>query len=93
MPTSPTSKAETVFTPFVDDAAVQTIGGLSFENGTQRIALHGSVDLTRDAAGLERARALQAVLTRIVDALRAHDLPEAVAELETPPEMVKNPFA
>lgn len=89
---TPTPKLDAGFTPFADDAAVQTIGGLSVENGTSCIALHGSIDLTRDAIGLERARALQATLTRIVDALSAQELPAAVAEPEKSPGMVKNPF-
>ena len=38
-------KADT-FEPFADDASVRTIGALSFENGTDRIALHGTLDLT-----------------------------------------------
>lgn len=89
----PKPKAETGFAPFADDAAVRTIGGLTVENGTTRIALHGSVDLTRDASGLERARTLRDALTEIVDALSAQDLPERVAEAERAPETVKNPFA
>ncbi len=86
-------KAETGFTPFADDAAAQTIGDLSIENGTSRITLHGSVDLTRDKSGLERARVLQTILTRIVEVLSDEALPEVVAETEKPPQMVKNPFA
>lgn len=82
-----------VFRPFADGAAVRTIGGLSLENGADRIAVHGSVDLTRDALGLERARALQAAVTAIVEALEGQSLPEAVAEAPKAPEVVKNPFA
>ena len=39
-------------TPFADDAASTSIGSLTVENGTDRIALSGSLDLTRDKAGL-----------------------------------------
>lgn len=81
------------FTPFADDAAVQTIGGLSLENGRDRIALHGSLDLGRDAEGLERARALAAALAAIVSALEAEPLPERVADEPRPADTVKNPFA
>ncbi|MCJ2084149.1 hypothetical protein [Methylobacterium sp. J-090] len=82
-----------VFRPFADEAAVQTIGGLSLENGRDRIAVHGSLDLTRDRAGLERARTLQAAVNAIVVALARAELPEAVADIAKSHETVKNPFA
>ncbi|MGU3541136.1 hypothetical protein [Methylobacterium sp. A54F] len=81
------------FAPFADDAAVQTLGGLSVENGQARIALHGSLDLTRDREGLARARALKATLDAIVRALERADLPEAVAEEPEATTPKANPFA
>lgn len=81
------------FRPFEDDAAVQTLGDLSIENGTTRIALHGSLDLTRDRRGLERALRLKTLLDDVVAALEAQDLPETVAERVDAPESVRNPFA
>ncbi|MCJ2095440.1 hypothetical protein MKK67_23480 [Methylobacterium sp. J-072] len=81
------------FEPFADDASVRTIGALSFENGTDRIALHGSLDLTKDKTGLAQARLLQSTLDAIVKALEAGDLPEAVAEApDEAPKTVANPF-
>ncbi len=84
---------EPAFTPFADAAAVRTIGALSFENGPDTIALHGSLDLTRDAAGLAQARALKSTVDAIVATLEAADLPPVIAESSTPPTRVKNPFA
>jgi hypothetical protein len=82
------------FTPFADDAGVRNIGALCFENGTDRIALHGSLDLTRDRTGLSHARLLKQTLDAIVKALEGEDLPETVAEApEAAPTSVKNPFA
>jgi hypothetical protein len=82
------------FEPFADEASVRTIGTLSFENGTDRIALHGSLDLTRDKAGLAQARLLKQTLDAIVAALEADELPEAVAEAgDVAPTSVPNPFA
>ncbi len=82
------------FAPFADAAGVRTIGALSFENGTDRIALHGSLDLTRDRTGLAQARLLRETLDAIVKALEADDLPETVAEApEAVPTSVPNPFA
>ena len=82
-----------VFRPFADAAAVRTIGGLCLENGRDRIAVHGSLDLTRDRMGLQRARALQAAITAIVDALADQAPSEAVAEAAKPATTVRNPFA
>lgn len=83
----------TKLVPFADDAATMAIGGLTMENGTARVALYGSLDLTRDKQGLAHARALQAVLNQVVQALEgAGALPDAVA----PPAAAKsvpNPFA
>ena len=82
------------FQPFADAAAVQTIGALSLENGPDRIAVHGSVDLTRDRTGLERARALQVAVNAIVAALAEADLPEDdLPENVAGTTTVRNPFA
>ncbi len=82
------------FHPFADDATARTIAGLSIENGTTRIALHGSLDIARDRAGLAQARLLQKTLAAIVESLEAEDLPERVAEPEdAAPRTVQNPFA
>ena len=82
----------TKLVPFADDAASVSIGTLTVENGTARVALYGSLDLTRDKPGLAHARALQAVLAAVVQQLEAaHDLPDAVAP--APAATVPNPFA
>jgi hypothetical protein len=82
------------FTPFADETTARAIEGLSVENGTARIALHGSLDITRDKAGLVQARRLRDTIEAIVQALEASDLPEKVAEApDAPPRTVRNPFA
>ena len=43
----------TKFTPFADDAASMAIDKLTIENGQQQISLYGSLDITRDKAGLQ----------------------------------------
>ena len=81
------------FTPYADDAASLSLGGLTMENGTERVALYGQLDLTRDKAGLRLARELKAVLDAVVRHLEAaHDLPDQVSPPEKP-RTVKNPFA
>lgn len=81
------------FKPFADDAASLGIGGeMTIENGTERVAIYGSLDLTRDKGGLALARQLKAVLDAAVRALEADKhLPDHVAPPEAPPT-VRNPF-
>ena len=82
----------TTLKPFADDAASVSIGELTIENGTDRIALYGSVDLTRDKQGLAHARALAALLDEAIRLLEADtSLPDAVPP-PVAPKTVKNPF-
>lgn len=81
------------FHPYADEAATMRIGGLTAENRLDRVSLHGSLDLTRDRAGLERARRLKALLDATLAALEAEAdrLPEAVETGRTT-DTVRNPF-
>jgi len=81
------------FRPFADEAVALRIGGLTAENRLDRVSLWGDLDLTRDRAGLQRARELRALLDAVVAALEGEGeaLPERVAPPE-PPSTVKNPF-
>jgi len=78
--------------PFADDSAAFELGDLKFENGRDRIACYGSLDLTRDKAGLALARQLQSVLASVIQVLEADtQLPDMIP----PPKKrgaVKNPF-
>jgi hypothetical protein len=81
------------FQPFSDDSTSLSIGEFTVENGTDKIALYGSLDVTRDKNGLKQAKALKAAVDAIVKALE-HDkaLPDESGPVE-PPQQVKNPFA
>ena len=80
-------------TPFADDEASVTIEKLTIENGTDCLALYGSLDITRDKQGLAYALALQAVLDRAVKFLTTtKDLPDRLAP-PPPPKTVGNPFS
>ena len=79
--------------PFADDTTSIGIGELTVENGTDRVSLGGSLDITRDKQGLAHARALQALLAQAIGCLEAEkNLPDAVP----PPAAAKtvaNPFS
>ena len=79
-------------TPYANDSAAIEVGDLKLENGRDRIACYGSLDLTRDKAGLALARQLQTVLAAVVQALEGD---AALPDTIPPPKkqgMVKNPF-
>ena len=79
--------------PYADDAASLQIGEPTLENGRERVAAYGSLDLTRDRAGLAHARALKAALEEVARALEADPrLPGQVAPPQAPTR-AKNPFA
>jgi len=77
--------------PYADDAASVTIGDLTLENGQDCVTVGGSLDLTRDQAGLAHARALKAALDAIMHVLESNaTLPDKVAPPKAATE-VKNP--
>jgi hypothetical protein len=79
-------------TPFANEADSMQIGELTMENGTDRIALYGNLDLTRDKDGLKNARLLKTLLDQIVKTLESDkNLPDKIAPPKKP-EQVKNPF-
>jgi len=82
------------FQPFADDSASLSIGEFTIENGTDKVALYGSLDLSRDQSGLQQAKALKAAVDAIVKALE-QDKPlheEGGSGLTEAPQQVKNPF-
>ena len=80
------------FIPFADDAASLSIGSLTVENGTDRVAIYGSLDLTRDKQGLAHALALKALLDDAVKRLQADKGLPAAPPLDAP-KKVPNPFS
>lgn len=78
--------------PYADDAGAMKIGDIEVENGTDRVALYGSIDLTRDKKGLEHARRLRDLLAAVVQSLEAEaDLPDQIPPPK-PTDTVENPF-
>jgi hypothetical protein len=84
--------AMTDLKPFADDATSVTLGGLTIENGSDRLALYGTAEITRDKTGLALARQLRAIISQAVAVLEKDDLPDEIAP-SAQPTAVKNPFA
>ncbi|WP_431858290.1 hypothetical protein [Azospirillum sp.] len=79
--------------PFANESDSVGIADLTVENRTDRVALYGSLDLTRDKDGLKNARALRDLLDRVVTALEAEkDLPDRIPPPKAT-DSVDNPFA
>jgi len=78
--------------PFADDSAATSVGDMRLENGRDRVAVYGSLDLTRDQAGLALAREMRTMLDAVIQVLEADSaLPAAVAPPKRPGK-VPNPF-
>lgn len=80
--------------PFADDEGASAVGGLSIENGTERVVISGSVEIARNAEGLERARDLKRLMDDLVSELEAGGAPQRLAAAgQATVDEVKNPFA
>lgn len=80
------------FTPYQNEEQSLAIDELTVENRLDRISVYGAVELTRDKAGLQHAKALKEVIDAVVATLEQDkNLPEHV-EVK-PTDKVKNPFA
>lgn len=79
------------FDAFQNEADSLVIDELTIENRLDRISLYGSVQITRDQAGLRHARDLRALLDAVLVVLEGETLPEHIAIV--PPDETDNPFA
>lgn len=85
-----------MFKPYSNDDDVLNIQGdaLTVSNGTARVVVNGTLELTRDQRGLKAALALKDAVDAIVAALQADSqLPAKVKdEPDAKPGVVRNPF-
>jgi hypothetical protein len=85
-----------VFNAYSNDADVLNIQGdaLTITNGTLRVVLSGTLELTKDKRGLKAALALKQAVDSAVAALQAQkDLPERIKdEPDAKPGVIDNPF-
>ena len=75
---------------FANESETFDIGKLTIENRTDRVTIYGSLDVTRDQAGLQAAKELKATVDAIVAFLEGENLPEQIV-FKTATEK-KNPF-
>jgi hypothetical protein len=75
---------------FENESETVDIGKLTIENRTDRVTIYGSLDVTRDQAGLAAAKELKATLDAVVAFLEGQTLPEHI-QIKAPGE-IKNPF-
>ena len=85
-----------MFKPYSNDDDVLNIQGdaLTLTNGTTRVVLNGTLELTQDQRGLKAALALKEAVDAIVASLQAQTgLPAKVKdEPDAKPGVVANPF-
>ena len=85
-----------MFKAYSNDDDVLNIQGdaLTVSNGTTRVVLNGTLDITKDKRGLKAALALKEALDGIVAALQAEaKLPDQVKEEpDAKPGVIDNPF-
>ena len=75
---------------FQNESEALEFGRLSVENRTDRVTIYGSLEVTRDKAGLALAQQLKEIADAIVAFLERDDLPEHIV-FKAPTEK-KNPF-
>jgi len=82
-----------IIKPFGDDSGSVGIGGLTIENGLDRVVLYGGLEITRDRAGLGLARELAELLNAAVAVLSADpSLPYHGPAEAANSAIVRNPF-
>lgn len=85
-----------MFKAYSNDDDVLNIQGdaLTVSNGTTRVVLNGTLDITKDKRGLKAALALKEALDSVVAALQADaHLPDQIKdEPDAKPGVVDNPF-
>jgi hypothetical protein len=84
----------TTLKPFDNDSQVTVIAGeLTVENGTDVVTLSGSLELTKDKAGLANAKTLQALIGAVIAQMEAEtNLPEKLIRKDNLQGYTSNPF-
>jgi hypothetical protein len=82
---------QTMFKPFENATASHAIHDLTLENQEDCVSIYGNLQLTKDQAGLQAAKVLQAFLNDVVSALEnEQNLPEKIERQDE--QEIENPF-
>lgn len=87
----PTTMFKTICDPRKSEADCIQICDLTEENRVNLVSIYGSIDLTRDNAGLAATRELKKIIDTTLAELEKGNLPDRITLAE--PETVDNPFA
>lgn len=80
-----------MFKPFVNGNESHAIHDLTLENQEDCVSIYGNLQLTKDQAGLQAAKALQNYINAVVSALESEpDLPEKIDRQDQ--QEIENPF-
>lgn len=80
------------FMAFQNESDIFEVGGLTVENRLDRISIYGSLDITKDREGLQRALMLKRLIDGVIDEMkRDRPLLEKIVIAEG--ETVENPFS
>ncbi|MCT8090324.1 hypothetical protein H0920_12765 [Acinetobacter sp. C_4_1] len=80
-----------MFKPFENGTESHAIHDLTLENQEDRVSIYGNLQLTKDQAGLQAAKALQAFVNAVVSALENEThLPEKIDRQDE--QEIENPF-
>ena len=81
----------TSFMAFNDEFKTLAIGELTIENKVDKVSFYGSVDITKDKAGLAKALKLKRIIDSAIDEMkRDKNLPDHIEIKES--DTVENPF-
>jgi hypothetical protein len=72
------------FQPYSNEPDSLSIGGMTVENQADHVSMLGSVQITRDKAGLSLALELKKVIDATVTELESADLPDKMHLLAKP---------
>ena len=80
-----------MFKPFENATASHAIHDLTLENQEDCVSIYGNLQLTKDQAGLQAAKVLQAFLNDVVSALEnEQNLAEKIERQDE--QEIENPF-
>jgi len=69
--------------PYQNESDCVQIGEMTIENRVDRVSLYGSIDLTRDKAGLAAMRELKKIIDATLAELEKSDLPDKITLAES----------